>query len=170
MRVSVSIVKNYAVPNRVLRLAVLWLIIGVVPAFAVDVTIVPVFAGWREAASFKRISEYFSGKENTGGQLMLRTHPEQRAGYYFQFRINTAATVDTRLVLQVITPDTATPRTFNFTTSLLSPKTMLNLGLTAADWPDQKINPVAWKLEVFSADGKLIAAETSYLWERPATH
>lgn len=161
--------KNPSVITRALRLSLVWLALGVASAFAADVTVVPVFTGYREAASFKRISEYFSGKENTGGQLMLRTHPEQRSGYYFQLRINTATTVDARLVLQVITPDTATPRTFNFTTTLTGPKTMLNLGLTGADWPDLKINPVAWKLEVFSADGKLLATESSYLWEKPVT-
>ena len=155
--------------TRALRLSLVWLALGAASAFAADVTVVPVFTGYRETASFKRISEYFSGKENTGGQLMLRTHPEQRSGYYFQLRINTATTVDARLVLQVITPDTATPRVFNFTASLTSPKTMLNLGLTGADWPDLKINPVAWKLEILSADGKLLATESSYLWENPVS-
>ena len=153
--------------TRALRLSLVWLTLGAISAFAADVTVVPMFAGYREAASFKRISEYFSGKENTGGQLMLRTHPEQRSGYYFQLRINSTTTVDAKLVLQVITPDTATPRIFNFTASLTSPKTMLNLGLTGADWSDLKINPVAWRLEVYGADGKLLAIENSYLWERP---
>lgn len=169
MRVFVSIVKNLSVLTRLLRLSLVWLAFGVASAFAADVTVVPMFAGYRETASFKRISEYFSGKENTGGQLILRTHPDQRSGYYFQLRINTPSTVDARLVLQVITPDTATPRVFNFTASLTSPKTMLNLGLTGADWPDLKINPVAWRLEVYGADGKLLATENSYLWEKPVT-
>lgn len=161
--------KNPSVLTRALRLSLVWLALGAAAAFAADVTVVPVFTGYREAASFKRISEYFSGKENTGGQLILRTDPEQRSGYYFQLRINSTAAVDAKLVLQVITPDTATPRTFNFTTTLTGPKTMLNLGLTGVDWPDLKINPVAWRLGILSADGKLLASESSYLWERPVT-
>ena len=155
--------------TRVLRLSLVSFALSAVVAFASDITVVPIFTGYRDAASFKRISEYFSGKENTGGQTVLRTHPEQRSGYYFQLRVNTAAAVDARIVLQVIAPDTATPRTFNFTATLTSPKTMLNLGLTGPDWPDLKINPVAWKLEVLSSDGKLLAVENSYLWEKPVS-
>jgi len=162
-------VKNPFVFNRTLRFCLLSLALGVASAFATDITVVPIFTGYREAATFKRISEYFSGKENTSGQLVLRTHPEERSGYYFQLRVNAATAAEAKLVLQVITPDTATPRTFNFTATLTSPKTMLNLGLTGADWPDLKVNPVAWKLEVLSADGKLLAVENSYLWERPAS-
>ena len=161
--------KNPSVFTRALRLSLVCLALGCGLRFCLGRHLSSPFspAGAR-LTPFKRISEYFSGKENTGGQLILRTHPEQRGGYYFQLRINTPTTVDARLVLQVITPDTATPRVFNFTTSLTSPKTMLNLGLTGADWPDLKANPVAWKLEVFTADGKLLATETSYLWETPA--
>ena len=160
--------KNSPVFIRAFRFSLVWLALGAASAFATDVSVVPVFTGWREAASFKRISEYFSGQENTGGQVILRTHPDDRSGYYLLLRVKTAdAIADARLVLQVITPDSATPRTFSFTTKLTGPKIMLNLGLTGPDWPDLKINPVAWKLEVFRADGKLLAAENSYLWERP---
>lgn len=169
LRVIVFIVKNPSVFTRTLRLRLVCLALSVASAFAADVTVVPVFTGFREATSFKRISEYFSGKENTGGQLILRTHPEQRSGYYFQMRVNTATTTEAKLVLQVITPDTATPRTFNFTATLTGPKTMLNLGLTGADWADLKINPVAWKLEILSADGTLLGTASSYLWEKPVS-
>lgn len=155
--------------TRALRLSLVWLTLGAASAFAADVTIVPVATGWREAASFKRISEYFSGKENTSGQLILRTHPDQRSGYYFQLRINTATAVSAQAVLQVITPDTATPRIFKFPATLNAGKTMLNLGLTGADWPDLKINPVAWKLDLLTTDGQLIATEHSYLWENPVS-
>jgi hypothetical protein len=46
---------------------------------------------------------------------------------------------------------------------------MLNLGLTGPDWPDLKVNPVAWKLDILTADGKRLASEKSYLWEKPAS-
>ncbi|MBN8527563.1 MAG: hypothetical protein J0M02_19695 [Planctomycetes bacterium] len=54
---------------------------------AQDLSIVRTFTGWRDGASFKRISEYFDGKENTGRETVLRTHPEQRTGYYFLVRV-----------------------------------------------------------------------------------
>jgi len=168
LRVFISTVKNPSVFTSSLRALLLSFTLSAVAASAADVTIIPLSTGWREAASFKRISEYFSGKENTGGQLILRTHPDQRSGYYFLLRINhTGAASNTQAVLQVITPDTATPRIFKFPTSLTDGKTLLNLGLTGADWPDLKINPVAWRLELLDAEGKLLAAQNSYLWENP---
>jgi hypothetical protein len=44
----------------------------------------------------------------------------------------------------------------------------MNLGLTGDDWPGAKTNPVAWKLEIVAADGRVLASDESYLWEKPA--
>ncbi len=134
-----------------------------------ELKIVRVFTGWREAASFKRISEYFDGKENTGGEIVLRTNAEQRGGYYFLTRIaNPGAPVEAKLVLQIVLPGNVTPRTFTFPASIPTKDTVFNLGLTGTDWPDKKVNPVAWKLDVVTADGRTLATEKSYLWEKPA--
>ena len=135
-----------------------------------DVAIVRVFTGWRDADSFKRISEYFTNRENPGGETVLRTHPDQRAGYYFLVRAdNPGAPVAVRLSVQMVAPTDAKPRTYNFTAELKTGQTVLNLGLTGPDWPDTKANPVAWKLSVLAADGRIMASEASYLWEKPAT-
>ena len=170
MHVIISTVKNPSVFTSITRVCFLWLALGAVSVLAADVTVVPVFTGWRDAASFKRISEYFNGKENTGGQFILRTHPDERSGFYFLMRIHhSGAALKASAELQVITPDAATPRIFKFTTTLTDGKTMLNLGLTGPDWPDLKVNPVAWKLDLLTADGQLLATENSYLWEKPVT-
>jgi hypothetical protein len=145
------------------------LALGTAAHAAGDLKVVRVFSGWREAASFKRISEYFDGKENTGGEVLLRTHPDQRGGYYFLVRLdNPGAPVATKLHLYVVTPDSATPREFTFAAPVPGGQTVYNLGLTGADWPDSKINAVAWKLQVLDSSGKVIATEKSYLWEKPA--
>jgi hypothetical protein len=134
-----------------------------------SVSVAHVYTGWRDADSFKRISEYFNGRENTGGELILRTHPDQRGGYYFLARLlHSGAPVDTRIVLLVITPDSSAPKTFEFTTRLSSSATLLDLGLTGPDWPDPKIHAVAWKMDVFGADHKLLGTKKSYLWEKPS--
>ncbi len=138
-------------------------------ASAGDLKIVRVFTGWREAASFKRISEYFDGKENTGGQLVLRTHPEQRTGFYFLVRLaNPSAAVTAKLELELILPTSAKPITYTFPVALNPGTSVLNLGLTGSDWLDKKANPVAWKIFVRAPDGTLLASESSYLWEKPA--
>jgi hypothetical protein len=139
------------------------------PAQEGGVRIIHTYTGWRDAASFKRISEYFDGKENTGGEIVLRTHPDQRGGYYFLVRIaNPGAPFPSRIVLRIVTPDSATPRTFTFNPTLPAHDAVLELGLTGADWPDRKINAVAWRLDVFDDAGRMLATGKSYLWDKPA--
>ena len=137
-------------------------------ASASDLKIVRVFTNWREASSFKRISEYFDGKENTGGELMLRTHPEERSGCYFLLRVaNRGSAVTIKLQLQLIAPTSAKPVFYSFPVDLKSGDTVINVGLTGPDWPDKKANPVAWKIDLLGADGKSLASNVSYLWEKP---
>jgi hypothetical protein len=136
---------------------------------AAEMKIVRVFGGWRDAASFKRISEYFDGKENTGGQIVLRTHADQRGGYYFLVRVaNSGGPVDAKLKLQIVRPTVAAPAVYTFASPLPGGDSVLQLGLTGTDWPDTKAHPVAWKLEITAADGRVLATEKSYLWEKPA--
>ena len=134
-----------------------------------EVTIVRVFTGWREAASFKRISEYFDNKENPGGETVVRTHPDQRAGFYYLARVsNPGAPRAVKVSVQLISPTDAKPKPYTFAADLKSGITVLDLGLTGSDWPDAKANPVAWKMDILSADGATLATEKSYLWEKPA--
>ena len=136
---------------------------------ASNFTIVRVYTGWRTAASFKRISEYLDGKENTGGEAVLRTHPDQRGGFYFLVRTtNPGAARPIKANLEIITSANAKPVTYVFGPELKTGDTVFHLGLTGPDWPDPKINPVAWKLELLDADGRVLATEKSYLWEKPA--
>ena len=146
------------------------LLTAVLPASAADLTIIRAFTGWRAADSFKHISEYFNGREDTHGETMLRTHPDQRAGYYFLLRIaNSGTPVAVKLTVQLIMPAGHQSTTFTFATELKSGVQVLNLGLTGEDWPDAKANPVAWKLDVATPDGRVLATEKSYLWEKPAS-
>ena len=101
---------------------------------------------------------------------MLRTQPDQRAGYYFLVRVaNSGAPVAVKVSVQMITPTDSKPKTHTFATGLKSGDTVLNLGLTGGDWPDTRADPVAWKLDVLSADGPVLATAGSYLWEKPVT-
>jgi hypothetical protein len=138
-------------------------------ASAAELTIVHVYTGWRTAASFKRISEYLDGRENTGGEAVFRTHPDQRDGYYFLVRVaNPGAARSLKASLEIITTAAAKTVNYTFSPELKHGDTVFHLGLTGADWPDPKINPVAWKLDLLDADGHVLASEKSYLWEKPA--
>jgi len=149
-------------------------ITAALPAIALakegDVTIVRVFTGWRDAASFKRISEYFNNQENTGRETLVRTHPDQRAGFYFLARVASPGPARAvKITVQLMTPTDAKAKTYTFAADLKSGTTVLDLGLTGSDWTDPKANPVAWKLDILSAEGDTLATEKSYLWEKPVT-
>jgi len=142
------------------------------PAKAGDPALVRVFTGWRDAASFKRISEYFDGRENTGGATVLRTHPAQRTGFYFQLRVaNPGAPRPVRFQLQLVEQGVPAPRTIVLPAELTSGSGLYQLGLTGPEWQDAKSQPIAWQLQVLAAeDGRVLAAEKSYLWEKPAAN
>jgi hypothetical protein len=153
-----------------LRLAFFTLLAFAPFSRAAEVEFVRVWPQWREAESFDRIGEYFGAKESTPKDVVLRTHPEVRAGYYFLARVATAsALAGTRFELQVIRPDSPEPKTFSFPTDVRAGGALFELGLTGADWPKGKTaQPVAWRLALVAADGRVLAEQKSFLWEKPA--
>lgn len=144
--------------------------VGTSLARAAEVELLRVWPGWRDAESFDRIAEYFGRGENTGRQTVLRTQAAVREGFYFLVRVKSAsALAGAKFELNVIRPDATEPKTFLFTAAVPAKETVFHLGLTGADWPGgQKANPVAWKLAVVAADGRVLAEHKSYLWEKPA--
>ena len=130
---------------------------------------VRVWPGWRPAESFDRISEYFDGQENTGKNSVLRTQPASRAGYYFLVRLKkgTTAPEGSKFALTVIGPDAPEPKVFTFPVTGAPPR-VFELGLTGSDWPNRETHPVAWKLELLSAEGASLAETQSFLWAMPA--
>jgi hypothetical protein len=137
---------------------------------AADAEFLRVWPGWRGAESFDRISEYFGGGENTGRHQVLRTQQENRGGYYFLVRVKSAAALTgVKFELSVIRPDTPEPVAYSFRASVPAKETVFQLGLTGNDWPDGEMaNPVAWKLALVAADGRVLAERKSFLWEKPA--
>lgn len=139
-------------------------------ARAAEVGLVRVWPAWRTEESFRRVSEYFDGKENTGAQIVLRTHADSRAGFYFLTRVsNSGAPLSgAKFALAIIAPDSAEPKLFEFPAAVPVGETVFQLGLTKSDWAGPKVHPVAWKLELVAADGRILAVEKSFLWEKPA--
>lgn len=143
--------------------------LGVLTAQAAELELIRVWPGWRDAESFDRISEYFTGEENTGSEVVRRTHPDQRAGFYFLARVAnkgdplTGAT----FVLRVIAPFQPEPKVTTFPVDVPRKSKVFQLGLTGPDWPNRDVHPVAWKLELRSATDEVLASSQSFLWEKP---
>ena len=137
-----------------------------------EVRITRVWTRYREAHEFVRLSEYFSGKENTGSAIVLRSQPGQRDGFYFTVRVDASGggTLESgRVVVHIVAPDSDKPRTFDLPFET-KPRHSLRfeIGVTGSDWKYGKSMPLAWKLEFFDSSGKPLASEQSFLWEKPA--
>ncbi len=139
-------------------------------ATAADVEFLRVWPNWRNADAFDRISEYFGGQESTARNVVLRTQPEPRAGYYFLVRVKNATPLPgAKFDLHVIRPDAPAPKIFSFPVTVPEKETVYQLGLTGSDWPGgENTNPVAWKLALLASDGRTLAEHKSFLWEKPA--
>lgn len=139
-------------------------------ASAAEVEFVRVWPQWHDAASFERISEYFGGGETHGREIVLRTQPADRGGYYFLVRTRSAAEFSgAKFELSVIRPDSPEPKKYTFDTAVPAKESVYQLGLTGTDWPaGKKANPVAWKIALLAADGRVLSEQKSFLWEKPA--
>jgi len=152
------------------RILAACLLLGAATAVrAAEVDFVRVWPGWRTADSFMRISEYFTGHEPEGDSVVLRTHPADRAGYYFVARIKHPKTpiAGAKFVLHVILPTGPLPEVFTFPANAPLGTNLFELGLTGADWPARRTRPVAWMLELVAADGRQLATHQSFLWSKP---
>ena len=136
---------------------------------AAEVELGRIWPEWRTAESFERISEYFTGRENTGPQTIRRSQPGTRTGFYFLARIRNSGSElpGAKVVISLIKPDSPRVKVFTFPVPVKAGEHVYNLGLTGDDWPGAKVHPVAWKLEVVATDGTLLAVQKSFLWEKP---
>jgi hypothetical protein len=139
---------------------------------AAGVELIRVWPTWHNEEDFERISDYFgrSPENGPGREIVLRTHPDSRAGYYFLVRLkNATESAAIKFELSVIRPDALRATVFTFPAALRARESVYQLGLTGADWPSgRKVHPVAWKLTVLAADGRVLAEQKSFLWEKPA--
>ncbi|MEI6862485.1 MAG: hypothetical protein WCL04_09570 [Verrucomicrobiota bacterium] len=155
-----------------MRLLLLATLLALVPAAglhaaapAAALKLVRIWPEWRAAESFARISEFFTGKENSGDQTILRTQPAERAGFYYLVRTEAkAAVTNARIELQILLPGVEKPKVFGFPATLPAGSHVTLAGLTGTDWPGEKTLPIAWHLAVLAADGTLLAEEKSFLW------
>jgi hypothetical protein len=134
------------------------------------VSVVRVWPQYRAAASFERIGEFFTGKEQDAREPVLRSQPASRDGFYFLLRLsNTESSPQTlQPELRVILPDSPQVRTVIFPAVTLQPgKPVIHVGLTGSDWPLDLKHPVAWELRLLDTAGHPVAREASFLWSPP---
>lgn len=137
-------------------------------ASANDTSIVRVWPEYRPADSFVRIGEYFGGREKAP-ELIVRTQPDNRAGYYFLTRVRSAQSRPGAMIaLEYFVPGDEVARVHFFSVDLPAGSRAILAGLTGTDWPNPKTAPSAWRLRLLSPEGVELAREQSFLWTLPS--
>jgi len=120
---------------------------------------------------FQRISEYFDGTEDTGGDTYVRTHPDDRRGLYFILALEWSTKLPHGAVAaaELVSSESSEPKKHLFFIPPVAKPAHLReirLGITGADWPDnKKATPVAWKITLRDPRTlEVLATAQSYLW------
>ncbi len=126
-----------------------------------------------ESRKFTRISEFFTGKENMGRRIILRSNPQERGGLYFIVKMDTKMS-DLPDGIQVgvdfFDAGSAIQKHYKFQLPAeRKPSSRLFIGITGDGRLEQEV-PVAWRVYLEAATGELVAELKSYLWEMPETH
>jgi hypothetical protein len=125
-----------------------------------------VWPQYRDADSFQSFYEYHTGRELIGKWTLLRSQPAHRGGYYFYTRVENPgeAMNGATFVVRVIAPDSTATRIYRFPADVPKGSRLFEIGLTGSDWLGARINPVAWQVELQAPDGKVLTAQSSFLW------
>lgn len=120
----------------------------------------------RTADDVARASEAFYAKESHGQDIVFRTTENERAGYYFYSKLDFNPPVDSRLVLEIVRSEAEPLERYDFSLDI-RPKFPIGeyvIGLTGKEAGSSRWVPIAWRLSVLDAKGKVLASEHSFLW------
>jgi len=123
----------------------------------------------RTDADVTRASEVFGVKDDHGSDVVFRTDASGRGGHYFFIKLAEAPPADARLVLQVVRTENVPAERYEFPARFRPgfPFGEYVIGLTGKQAGDAKWRPIAWRVSVVDAKGKVLAAKHSFLWGTP---
>lgn len=124
-----------------------------------------IFSDRRDADSFKRISEHFTGNENPGRYVIARTDPSQRDGYYIALKLDESDQPEKadKVLLHFVRPGSQDVETKTLTIGPINKDRAL-IGMTDDVWSSTSSIPTAWKIEFLDSAGTVISTSQSYLW------
>ena len=124
-----------------------------------------IFSDRRDADSFKRISEHFSGKEDPGRYVIARTDPSQRDGYYIALKLDASDQPEKadKVRLYFVRPGSQEVESKTLPIGPIKRNRAL-IGMTDDVWGSTSSIPTAWKIEFLDGDGAIISASQSFLW------
>jgi len=123
----------------------------------------------RSPADAARAADVLGAKEDHGSDVVFRTDPAARAGYYYFIKLEDAPPADAKLVLQVVRTENIVAERYEFPARFRPgfPFGEYVIGLTGKQAGDARWRPIAWRVSVVDAKGKVLAAKHSFLWGTP---
>ena len=127
-----------------------------------------VFPVYKTTRDFKRISEYFTDKEETGNRIIVRSDAEHREGTYFILHLGDElqkVPSGAKARLEIIIPEQVKPVVQDFALpDDREGKSEIFLGMTHEPfrYPEQQIT--AWRVTLNDKEGNELAMRKSFLW------
>ena len=138
------------------------------PLSAQALSIKQVYHEYKEGDDFRRITEYFTGRENQGRRVITRSQPSEYGGYYFVVITDKSINKlppDSQIEVAVILPNAPEPEVYTLTIPQKQSRLCeVYAGITGSDWPDPLQMPIAWCIKVQDTQGNELARRHSFLW------
>lgn len=124
-----------------------------------------VSAEHRDADSFKRVSEYLTGKHSDGRYAVFRSDDSSRDGFYISLLADDRTTLARaeKLRVRFVRKGTQEIDSFQLPAKDLKKKRIL-VGFTGSEWEESSNHPVAWKIELLDASDTTLETAQSFLW------
>jgi hypothetical protein len=119
----------------------------------------------RDADSFKRVSEYLTGKHSDGRYDAYRSDDSSRDGFYISLLASDRSVLDSvsNVRVQFVRIGTQNIESFEVPAGELKKKRIL-VGFTGSEWADPDKHPVAWKVDLLDDSGASLESAQSFLW------
>lgn len=124
-----------------------------------------------ESQKFYRISEFFTGIENTGKREIIRSDPKFRGGLYYILNLSCSIQdlpEGTSYLIHYYAAEANKVLSEEFHPTDLKKKNVhtVFLGITHSDEHNSSL-PIAWKVQLLNKDRSVLVEKKSYLWEMP---
>ncbi len=119
----------------------------------------------RDADSFKRVSEYLTGKHSDGRYAVYRSDTSSRDGFYVSLLVSDKATLAevSKVRVQFVRKGSQEIASFEAPAGTLTKKRIL-VGFTGSEWESTNSHPVAWKIDLLNTSGSSLESAQSFLW------
>ena len=119
---------------------------------------------------FKRIPEFFTGREFSGWKVYCRSNPKVRDGFYFVVKVGgkkQKLPISSHWIVDWVT--SADPMVKTQKVSISNLKLFgkeVFVGLTGDHWSDRSLKPLAWRLRLIDDQGITLGSSQSFLWSK----